>query len=375
MGEKQVSIIISSYNYGRYLEEAIDSALNQTYCNREVIVVDDGSTDNSRQIIASYGDQIIPVLKANGGQASAFNAGFETSHGDIVCFLDSDDALLPTTVENVVSLFKEEDVAKVHWVLQIINSQGKKTGKIIPPHRLPEGDWRETVMRDGPDSCTWPPTSGNAFARSFLRDVLPIPEEQYKTCPDLYLCMLAPLFGQLRRILKPQGWWRKHGDNHSLCESFDDWLRHGLRLWDYCCGVLCKIAQESGMVVSRERWEANSWLHQLHTATQKLADLIPLADTFILADQDEWRTTEIVAGRRRIPFMERNGQYWGIPPDDKTAISEFERLRQESGANFMVFAWPAFWWFEYYSGFYNHLRSLSECILKNEHLVVFRLHN
>src|ERR687885_1217665 len=86
-----VSILICNYNYAQYVKEAIDSALNQTYSNTEVIVIDDGSTDNSREIIASYGDKIIPILKQNSGQASAFNVGFAISKGDIICFLDSDD--------------------------------------------------------------------------------------------------------------------------------------------------------------------------------------------------------------------------------------------------------------------------------------------
>src|SRR5262249_16939261 len=68
--------IADTHNYGRSLPQAIDSALAQTYPRTEVIVVDDGSTDGSREIIAAYGDRVRPVLKANGGQASAFNAGF-----------------------------------------------------------------------------------------------------------------------------------------------------------------------------------------------------------------------------------------------------------------------------------------------------------
>jgi glycosyltransferase involved in cell wall biosynthesis len=63
-----VSIIINNYNYGSFLKDAIESSLNQTYPDTEVIVVDDGSTDNSRQIISSYEGLIIPVLKQNGGQ-------------------------------------------------------------------------------------------------------------------------------------------------------------------------------------------------------------------------------------------------------------------------------------------------------------------
>ena len=79
-----VSIIINNYNYGRFLAAAIDSALTQSYAQTEVIVVDDGSTDDSHAILASYGARITPVLTANGGQASAFNAGFARGRGDIV---------------------------------------------------------------------------------------------------------------------------------------------------------------------------------------------------------------------------------------------------------------------------------------------------
>ncbi len=102
-----VSIIINNYNYGRFLAEAIDSALIQTHSRIEVIVVDDGSTDDSRAIIAGYGNRINTILKENGGQTSALNAGFAVSHGDLVCFLDSDDRLLPTAIEEAVRLFLE----------------------------------------------------------------------------------------------------------------------------------------------------------------------------------------------------------------------------------------------------------------------------
>src|SRR5215208_2989974 len=98
-----VSVLVSNYNYEHFLEEAVDSALKQTYSKLEVVVVDDGSTDGSRELIESYGDRVIPVLKENGGQASACNAGFRASKGEIVIFLDADDVLLPDTVGKVVA--------------------------------------------------------------------------------------------------------------------------------------------------------------------------------------------------------------------------------------------------------------------------------
>src|SRR5438093_12916614 len=112
---KSASIIITSYNYGRFLKETIDSALAQSIDDVDVVVVDDGSKDNSREVICSYGGRIVPILKENGGQASAFNAGFSAARGDVICFLDSDDLLLPDALAKAIPHFEHHRVVKVNW--------------------------------------------------------------------------------------------------------------------------------------------------------------------------------------------------------------------------------------------------------------------
>jgi hypothetical protein len=109
----------------------------------------------------------------------------------------------------------------------------------------------------------------------------------------------------------------------------------------------------------------------LREIAEAIAALIPPADSFILVDENQLGPM-VAGGRRALPFLEREGQYWGPPPDDDTAIQELERLRR-SGAGFIVFAWPALWWLEYYSELYCYLRARYQCIWENERLVVFEL--
>jgi hypothetical protein len=106
-------------------------------------------------------------------------------------------------------------------------------------------------------------------------------------------------------------------------------------------------------------------------AAQEVAALIPPGHTIILVDEEQFGG-RVGASNRRIPFLERDGQYWGAPADDSTAIRECERLRQ-AGAEFMILAWPAFWWLDYYSEFSGYLRAKFPCPLANERLVVFDL--
>lgn len=109
---------------------------------------------------------------------------------------------------------------------------------------------------------------------------------------------------------------------------------------------------------------------RLAAVKREITAVVPVDEVLILVDDVCWEANEVAADRRAIPFLERDGHYWGRPVDDETAIREFERLR-ESGASFMVFGWPAFWWLDYYTGLRDYLRSRFPCVLENDYLVIF----
>lgn len=175
-----VSILINNYNYARFLREAIDSALNQTYSHVEVIVVDDGSTDSSREVIESYGTQIISVFKKNGGQASAFNAGFKVSKGEIICFLDADDYYTLNKISKIVELFSQN--SNIQWIFHEledvdINGLSLKVNRNYKPiSELSFVDFREKIQK-GRSLPAMPATSALCFKANLLKQFLPMPEQ------------------------------------------------------------------------------------------------------------------------------------------------------------------------------------------------------
>ena len=206
-----VSLIVNNYNYARYVAEAIDSALAQTWPALEVIVVDDGSTDDSRAVIAAYGDRIRTVFKANGGQGSAFNAGFAVSRGEIVMFLDADDTLYPDAVETVVAHW-QPSFAKLMFRLDLVDGSGRFLDRFPADSVALDTDQAlPTLLRTGRYSTT--ATSGLAFGRAFLAAVLPMPEDDFRICADGYLITVAPIHGGIGAIERPLARYRKHGSN------------------------------------------------------------------------------------------------------------------------------------------------------------------
>ena len=207
-----VSIIINNYNYAPYLAAAINSALLQDYQPLEVIVVDDGSTDESRSILKEFEGKVTIVLQNNGGQAAAFNSGFAKSSGQLVAFLDSDDELVPHAIQTVIGQWNDK-FAKLQFPLEILDVKGRPTGLHMPRLPVASGDVLSALLKTGRYVSS--PTSGNVFNRRFLEQVLPIPEADWAKTADGYLNNCAPFYGTIGAIHQPLAYYRVHGQSMS----------------------------------------------------------------------------------------------------------------------------------------------------------------
>lgn len=207
----QVSVVITCYNYERYVALAIRSALEQSVPPLEVIVVNDGSSDASAEVLAGFGDRITVIDQANSGQIAATNRGYAAARGDAVLFLDADDLLRPDAIETAMRAWTP-GCAKVQFELDVINGAGELLGRRYCNYVEPYGaaQVREEFARFG--TYVWPVLTGNLYARSFLRQVMPL---TVKMAPDGLLNTVAPLYGDVQVVPQVLGFYRLHDANQS----------------------------------------------------------------------------------------------------------------------------------------------------------------
>lgn len=207
-----VSVIINNYNYESFLKKCIESALSQTYPHKEVIVVDDGSTDDSRAVITSFGPRITPFFNPNGGQFTAYNTGFQACRGDWVMFLDSDDFLGPQAIENASRFFPKPNTSKIQFCMQWVDEKGNFLPKVNPSLKndLSPDQIRYWYYRSAAYPCS--PGSGNLYRRDFLKDLFPL-DDSCLIFGDSVLLACAVVAGDIYTVKDPLVFYRKHGKN------------------------------------------------------------------------------------------------------------------------------------------------------------------
>lgn len=211
-----VDIVVTNYNYARFLPAAIESALAQTHSDVHVVVVDDGSTDDSRQVLRGFEDRVEVTLKEQGGQASALNAGLERCRGEVLLVLDADDVLRPQAAERVAAAFAANPgLSKVQFPMAIVDAAGQPTGEVKPGGHLraPVGDQRRAEL-DSPFDLPWLPGGGTGFRTEAVRRILPIPAAEYpRSGADWYLVHLTALLGEAALLDEVCASYRVHGGN------------------------------------------------------------------------------------------------------------------------------------------------------------------
>ncbi|MBI1171375.1 glycosyltransferase [bacterium] len=244
MAKPSVSVILNNYNYGAYLGHAIQSVLDQTSAPAEVIVVDDGSTDNSREVIAAFGDRIIPVLQDNAGQAAAINAGVERSTGEVLSFLDADDWWVPDKVATIGAAFAgNPDAGLVYHRLQPIRSDGTHAFRAIP-RSLCAGDLAPRMARSG-GRWPYPMTSAVSVRRRIWDRAGEIPRG-FRISADAWLVSIHPFLAPVVGLPDVLGYYRIHANQWYRAEDDALMLQKRMAHWKATVDVTDRFLRLNG---------------------------------------------------------------------------------------------------------------------------------
>lgn len=267
--DAKVSIVISNYNYEDYVVATIESALALDWPNKEVIVVDNGSTDQSRKSIAAFGDRVIAIFKEHDEQYTGVNTGFARATGEVVILLDSDDTLEPNILREVAKHWTPA-TTKAQVLMQTIDGQGNPLGSIFPQIRVaPSPDDIAKWQRETGFYPT-PPASGNIYTRKMLEQIFPL-SDQGTPFSDAYCIAAAPLYGEVVTVTQPLCRYRVHGRNDGAMvglnvERIRRDLERGIATYEFAR----RTAERRGVVMSRAAPWNSLWLLPYRVASWKL---------------------------------------------------------------------------------------------------------
>lgn len=218
---KKISVIIPTYNYARYLPRAIDSVLSQTYKDYEIVVVDDGSTDNTKEVLGPYMDKIRYIYQSNTGISGARNRAIKESQGKYIAFLDADDSWVPEKLTIQMDVFeKNPSVGLVYSKVTLFREDG--TIVEVYPTRDPGKNAQELAERLG-----YLPTSTIMASKSLVEQVGSF-DENLPTSEDLDLWVRIARAARIYEVAGPVlAYHYNHGGNISSKEMkmYEGWVR------------------------------------------------------------------------------------------------------------------------------------------------------
>lgn len=290
-----VSIIITNFNYEKFVGEAIESAIKVDWPSVEIIVVDDGSTDGSRQVIEKYLASGVRVFfTSNGGHAAASEYGFNKSSGQLVMFLDADDKIDPTVIREAMAVVRP-GVSKIQFQMQTIDGNGNLTGQVFPkfPANITPEKIRSGMIRC--DVYPSPPNSGNIYTRDFLNKIFPL-EKGMDRSVDSYCQATAPILGDVMTINKPLISYRVHGNNMGALSRLDiEKVANDLRRHVTRCNYATRIAKNHQISLSPDRWHYGFYNLAMRISSLRLAPGDhPIEGDHLLKFMRDWGVAVII---------------------------------------------------------------------------------
>lgn len=243
-----VSVLIANYNYAKYINQTLDSALRQTYQHFEIIVCDDGSSDNSCEVIETYvqNDSRIKLIRQpNGGVASALNTTYRESKGEIICLLDADDIWIDTKLEKVVNEFKTnlQSGFVIHNVI-LIDSQGKFIKGNPMYKKLASGWMADYALENGGHIGNIPQASALSIRREVAEYIFPL-NENFRQNADSLIFRCAPYITVIGAVPEVLNQFRLHGSNTTSVASVT------VEFYERVQAIIARVYQEQKQFLTR----------------------------------------------------------------------------------------------------------------------------
>lgn len=237
----KVSVIIPTYNRAQYIAEAIDSVLNQTYQDFEIIIVDDGSTDNTKEIIKPYLDdysnKIRYFYQKNKGISAARNMAINKAREDYIAFLDSDDRWLPEKLEKQMKVIKDENINFVYSAMYVENN-GRMTNRIIPAN--PATDFLGLLTKNQSIAMATTIIKKEYITKTGMFDETLTVSVDY----DLWLRVLLKY--KVKYLKEPLTIYREHADN--ITKNIENVKKSGIVI----CQKLLKNSEIPKKIIKRK---------------------------------------------------------------------------------------------------------------------------
>lgn len=214
MSHPYFTVLVDTYNHERFIDQAIVSAVEQDFpaAEREILVVDDGSTDRTPELVAKFAPHVRLLRKSNGGQASAFNAGIPECRGDVVAFLDGDDWWAPSKLSQVSATFAENREIGIvgHGITEVLPDGTQRTETLPHPTRFQLTSLEGAILFRARKQFLG--TSRMAIRARLLEKLLPVPGE-LRIEADEFLFTLAALYSPGLILPEALTFYRLHDGN------------------------------------------------------------------------------------------------------------------------------------------------------------------